>query len=121
VTLLLLTTAFAYCLDSIFVGALFALSRHRYGWRWSKWQTLLALLVVFIVLDVYWLPAATVADARLTIGNGSIAEVLGIAREFSLVEFFSLGWLDIFVWSGQVILAVRVAKWFGKSLSVSNP
>ena len=108
-TLLVLTAAFAYLFDAFLVGALFALFRVRHNWRLPRWPALLILLVVFVVVDTYWLPAVTVLDARLTIGNTRIAKALGVSGEVPLINFFSIGWFDVLVWGVQVVVASWVA------------
>lgn len=118
--LLILTMVFAYLLDAVFVGAVFAVGHLRWGWRLSGWRAPIVLLMVFIGIDLYWLPAASVVDARLIIGNTSVADALGISREVALIDFFSIGWLDVLIWGGQVILAGRVANWFCSGLSAEG-
>lgn len=107
---LLVTTAFAYLIDAFFVGALLAFWRLHGRWHVAKRIEPFVLMGVFLFLDCYWLPAVMALDARIIIGNARVAEMLGVAGEFPLIDLFTVGWFGIVMYGVQVIIAVWVAE-----------
>ena len=107
-------TALSYLLNSVFVGALLGASRLRSGTPVLNRRLFIGLLVVFAFLDLYMVPAVVALDLTVKIGNPSAAAVFG--SEFHVVEILGLGWLDVFLWSTQAL----VAAWVADRLSVGS-
>lgn len=65
-----------YIVASLTVGiSYFALFGERIGLRYKR-TAFLILLVLFAVLDLYWIPAVAPLDMSITIGNQDVARVL---------------------------------------------
>lgn len=109
--LVIATAVFAYLIDAFLVGTFLVACKLRCGWRVSNWLAPFILMVVFAFLDTYWIPAVTVLDARIVIGNSRVAKALGVSGEFPVTNFLSIGWFDVLVWGAQVIVAAWVAGW----------
>ena len=77
----------------------------------------LGLLVLFAVLDFYWVPAAVALDLTLKIGNPSAAAVFG--GELPATEMLSLGWFEVLVWVTQGLVAVWVADRLSRRTDVA--
>jgi hypothetical protein len=109
VIILLTTIAFDRLVQAVLIGALLDVLRYRFSLRFSKVRDLLILLAIFAFLDLYWLPALTILDARIRVLNPEITNVMGLSKETPLIELVGFGWLDLFIWWMQIIVAVWVA------------
>jgi hypothetical protein len=72
-------------------------------------STPLILFAIFAFLDLYWMAAAMALDVRFRIQNQDVADLLSLSGERAAIEIFGLGWLELFVCSMQVFVAVWVA------------
>ena len=114
--LVLVTATFSYLFDAILVGTLLYVLRDRFSLKLSKLSAPMVLLATFALLNLYWMPAVSALDIRLRILNQTAAEFLGLREEASLFEFYDFGWLDLFVWAMQIL----VALWVAEKLSSQN-
>ena len=121
--LILVTAAISYLVDAVLMGALLYALRDRFSLKLSKMSAPAVLLLIFALLDLYWMPAAAALDIRLRILNQTVSEFLGLRGEVSLAEAYDIGWFDLLVWVIQVVVAVWVAdKLSSQTLSArSNP
>ena len=119
--LFLVTTAVAYLVDAVLVGALLYVLRSRFSLRFSKISGPLVLLAIFAFLDLYWMPAAAALDVRFRILNQAVADLLGLSGEIPVVELFGIGWFDLFVWAMQVLVAIWVADKLGQERLATLP
>lgn len=97
-------------MNSLLIGVLFYVLRSRYAFNASTGASVLLLYATFAVLDLYWLPAIAVLDARLIISNRAITDPLGMSNEFAVVDLFGPKWIDIAVWLAQTLIATCIAS-----------
>jgi hypothetical protein len=104
----LATMAFDYIFQAMLVGiTFFAVFGHESEFVQSK-KVVVVFMIIFALLDLYWLPAVEVLDVSVKFGNSSMAKLLGAKEEYiKLSEIVSLGWFDIFEW-----LAKSAIAWF---------
>jgi hypothetical protein len=107
--LILVRRASLYLLDAVLMEVLLYALRDRYSLRLSNMSAPLVLFAAFAFLDLYWMPAAAALDVRLRILNETLAELLGVIGEFSVIELLDIGWFDLLVWVMQVVVALWVA------------
>ncbi|MCK4911638.1 MAG: hypothetical protein KAR83_08335 [Thermodesulfovibrionales bacterium] len=96
---------FDYVAIAMIVGvAFFFLFGHR-NFISSTKKTLVILIIIFGFIDYYYLPVLALLDITFTIGNQQIAEFFGSRPDMSLDDIFNPGFLDIFIWLIQAIIA----------------
>jgi hypothetical protein len=101
---LILLIALAYLGASVCVGiSFFAVFGWRFGTGYSR-KAFLGLLVVFAVLDLYWIPAIAPLDMTIIFGNHEVAQAFEAESGIRVNDIIEIGWFDIVVWSLQTAL-----------------
>jgi len=115
VFLVVATLAFEYASEATFVGMGLALLRSTGTVARAGALQIALLFVLFAFLDSYWLPALRALDASVSVGNASIAQLLGAQGTLPAAQLVELGLLDTAVWAIQVGIALWVANRFGRN------
>jgi hypothetical protein len=113
--LLIVTVFIDYLIMSVLVGiSFFSLFGHRIKSPFSR-KVLIAMLVIFAVLDIYYLPALFSLQITMTVGNQEVANFFELKENMDVGDFFEPGWFDFIVWMLQSLLAyvvgTKVYQW----------
>jgi len=93
-----------YLLTSLVVGVCyFALFGHRIATDYDR-LAFVGLFVVFVVLDMYWIPAVAGLDMTITFRDPEIAKAFGAEPGLRVNDTLTFGWLDVIAWFIQTII-----------------
>ena len=102
----LATIVVSYLVEGTLVGLAAAALERRFGWRFSRWKGTILIVLAFVFLDTYWLPAVISLDARVTIGNSYITSMFGLGHQpIALSELYGPSMFDLVVWAFKVLVA----------------
>ncbi|MCW5896600.1 MAG: hypothetical protein KIT50_13475 [Bacteroidetes bacterium] len=105
---LIAVTIVGYIIFSIVVGiSYFSLFGKRIGVEYNR-KAFLLLLVIFAVLDLYWLPPVAALDITVTFGNKEMASAFEAESGIRVNDFLEVGWSDAITWLLQTVLAYFV-------------
>lgn len=107
-TSLIAVTISAYLISSIAVGiSFYAFLGERIGLRYNR-LAFFGLLVVFAILDMYWVPAIIPLDMTVSFGSKEVVSALELESEIRVNDIIDFGWFDVDEWLVQTIIGYFV-------------
>ena len=98
----------AYLIESVAIGiSFYALFGERIGFRYNR-LAFLGLLIVFAILDSYWVPAIVPLDMTVTFGSKEAASSLEVESGIRVNDLIDFGWFEIIVWVAQTAIGYFV-------------
>jgi hypothetical protein len=117
VAIFISTVILIYLIDTFLVGVSFYSLKERFQWPISRRMSFFILFIVFVCLEYYILPMVIALDLTFTVGNDSIANLLGTEPNYPFARMFGFDFLDIIVW----IVQTQMAALIGEKLVTRKP
>jgi len=110
--ILLATLLADWAITTVLVGLSVGCLASRFKWPLRRFHTMIALMVVFAALDLYYVPALYAIDATVTVNNAAVAEFLGLQPRTQLSRILGPDPSDAIVWATEAFVAAWIAVRF---------